>query len=196
MELVSKLCLANSHQSRLLRAIVIDCYRVKTDDKYVVAHKEGTVQFAETAKSMKGNERLTQEEIKEKIGIPSVHGFNAMLKLMIKEKVPNHEKLTEAATLWKTQLGWKTINAHVRHCRISKMYKREFKRLEISCPLEQNIVPGQIPDTVDGLTPSWACVQMRQVLMKGSNPMMPLEGIAPAGDMERRIQENLDSMKD
>ena len=99
MELVSKLCLANAHQSRLLRAIVIDCYRVKTDDKYVTAHKEATVQFAETAKNMKENESLTQEEIKEKIGIPSVHGFNAMLKLMIQEKVPNHEKLTEAATL-------------------------------------------------------------------------------------------------
>ena len=84
----------------------------------------------------------------------------------------------------------------MRHCRISKLYKSEFKRLEISCPLEQNIVPGQIPDTVDGLTPSWAWVQMRQVLMKGSNPMMPLGGIAPAGDMERRIQEHLDSMKD
>ena len=102
MELVSKLCLANAHQSRLLRAIVIDCFRIKTDDKYVIAHKEATVQFAETAKSMKENESLSQEEIKEKIGIPSVNGFNAVLKLMIKDKVPNHEKLLEAATLWKS----------------------------------------------------------------------------------------------
>ena len=56
-------------------------------------------------------------------------------------------------------------------------------------------MPGLIPDTVDGLTPTWAWVQMKQLLMKDSD-MMPLEGVAPDGDMERRIQEHLDSMKD
>ena len=50
---------------------------------------------------------------------------------------------------------WRTIHAHVKHRRISKMYKSEFKRLEISCPLELSIAQGQIPDTVDGLTTSW-----------------------------------------
>ena len=194
MELLAKLCLANSLQTRLLRAIVIDCFRVKTDNKYIVAHKEATIHFAETAKSLKENESLSPEEIKERIGIPSVHGFNAMLKAMIQDKVPGYEKLTEAVALWKSQQGWRTIHMHIRHCRVAKMYKSEFKRLEVSCPLEQNCQAGAAPATVDGLTPTWAWVQMKAVILK-TDGFMTLEGIAPAGDMERRVQEYLDSMK-
>ena len=118
-----------------------------------------------------------------------------MIKVAIETKVAGHEKLSEAVLLWKTQGGWKTINAHIRHCRVAKMYKSENKRLEISCPLEQNLIPGETPATVDGLTPTWAWVHVKHVLSKDSKGFMPLEGIAPAGDMERRVQDYLDSMK-
>ena len=84
-ELLAKLCLANSLQTRLLRAIVIDCFRVKTDNKYIIAHKEATIHFSETAKSLKENDSLSPEKIKERIGAPSVHGFNAMLKVVIQD---------------------------------------------------------------------------------------------------------------
>jgi len=162
---------------------------------YIAAHKQATTDFSEAAKKLKEEDGLSSEEIKERIGIPSVHGFNAMLKVAIEAKVTGHAKLSEAVLLWKTQAGWKTINAHIRHCRVAKMYKSENKRLEISCPLEQNLVPGVVPDSVDGLTPTWAWVHLKLILSKTSTGFMPLEGIAPAGDMERRVQEYLDSMK-
>ena len=44
---------------------------------------------------MKENEEASPDEIKARLGIPSVHGFNAMITLMIKNKEGPHEKLKE-----------------------------------------------------------------------------------------------------
>ena len=72
---------------------------------------------------------------------------------------------------------------------MSRMYQNHHKRLEISAPL----APHTSPEVIDELafTPSWAWLQIKAEMMKEKHTI-EMEGLAPPGDLERRIQEYLD----
>ena len=106
--------------------------------------------------------------------------------------------MTEACLSWKFQRGWNTTVDHIRHCRVTKMYKSEQKRLEVSVPLEMYVTiagEGNVPDTVEGLIPTWAWTMIKNQIIK-CNLYMAMEGRVPSGDMERRIQDWLDQNQD
>ena len=129
--------------------------------------------------------------------IPSVNGFNGMVGKYILDKCQFHAEMSEAIKLWTSQEGWKTIHLHIRHCRVSKMFLSANKRLEVSCPGELHtmaLFPNlltEAPKQVESLTPTWAYLVIRAEFRKSSD-CKSLEGIAPPGDLERKIQDWLD----
>ena len=141
----------------------------------------------------------TSEKIKAMIGIPSVHGFCEMATYVVSLRLDKiSEAMTEAMKLWKTQEGWLTVHKHIKHCRVSNMYHSTHKGLEGSCPLALVIRPTlptyllkEIPSDVNQLTPTWAWLVISE-LLKQETEYQALEGIAPAGDLARKVQEYID----
>ena len=78
------------------------------------------------------------------------------------------------------------------------MFHSVNKRLEVSAPGLHTLkamfqeVDKKVPGDVNQLTPTWAWVVILEEirLAKGFEG---LEGLAPAGDLERRVQEFIDS---
>jgi len=120
LTILAKQVLSINLQTRVHRAIVLDCFRVKTDSTWYTAHKEATTKYATIAKKLREDGKSSQE-IKEMLGLPSIHGFNALLTTYLQLKLDPEKikQMTEVTALWKSQEGWKTIHQHVRHCRMA-----------------------------------------------------------------------------
>ena len=76
------------------------------------------------------------------------------------------------------------------------MYKSEHKRLEVASPQLVSVLMINPrldrPSGPEGLSPTfvWAVIRADLISQKG---FRSLEGLAPAGDMARQLQEYLDS---
>ena len=81
---VAKLSLSSALQCRVMKAVVIQCYRVPLDNIWTKAHMEATKQF--NLKIAKLRESMSNDAAKEKLGLPSTHGFNALVACYLKEK--------------------------------------------------------------------------------------------------------------
>ena len=188
MTIVSKLLLNVAMQARIHKSILIECIKTPVDCPYYISHKEGTTQFTLAAKKLK-EQGKTPMEIKEAIGTPSVHGFNAMVAQYMEAKNPKNAQMGVATKLWEAQNGWKTVHFHIKHCRYSKMFHNTEKRLEISAPFENQTNKDEAQE--DQLTPTWAWMQIREVILKNPKAYQ-MEGVAPPGDLERKVQEWID----
>jgi hypothetical protein len=187
--IISKLVLNSAMQLRIHKAIIIDCYKIKAEGQWYTSHVEATRSFAVTQSQLK-EQGQTPQQIKEAIGMPSVHGFNAMVKHLLTLKIPEAAKVRTAVSLWQSQDGWRTIAYHIKCCRMTKMYHATDKRLEISVPQEPHTVLDQPDDNM--LTPTWVWLLIKREMMKEKD-YIQMEGVAPSGDMERKIQEWLDA---
>ena len=204
--ILSKLSLSSHLQVRTFKSIIVQCMEVLTESGWVETHKEGTGEFTTAANKMRENGK-NSKEIKQLLGIPGVHGFNKWVKKYIKEKKPGYALMEEAAKLWATEGGWQIIAAHIKHCKITRMFHSTSKRLEVSCPLALTLktmkpeiftlanITGfsQEKPAIADLTPSWAWVLIEQEITKDPAFQQHMEGIAPMGDLERKVQEYLDS---
>jgi len=72
------------------------------------------------------------------------------------------------------------------------MYQAPHKRLEISVPML--LMNPSDPPSVEGFTPTWAWIQIKEQIMKPKEHW-ELEGMAPPRDLERKIQEFLDAQE-
>jgi len=187
--IVSKLVLNSAMQVRIHKAIIIDCYKIKAESQWFVCHIEATKSFAVHQSQLKESGQ-NPAEIKEAIGMPSVHGFNAMVKHLLTLKFPEAARVRTAVALWGTQEGWRTIAYHIKCCRMTKMFHATDKRLEISVPQEPFTSLEQPDDNL--LTPTWVWLLIKREMMKEKDHVQ-MEGVAPPGDMERKIQEWLDA---
>lgn len=198
--ILSKLTMKNELAVRTYRSILIEAAEVLTESSWVTVHKEGTLEFTEGAKKMRDAGK-NSKQVKAALGIPGVHGFNKWVKKYIQEKRPGWELMKEATVQWGTQGGWQIVASHIKHCKISKMFHSTSKRIEVSCPLAHTletlhpeIFTFDPKPRVEHLSPSWAWVLIREAMRKEPN-YNALEGIAPMGDLERKVQQYLDSLE-
>ena len=85
-------------------------------------------------------------------------------------------------------LGWQYIHAHIPYAKLAKAFHSDDKRIELSCPLEK----VESAYTEEGMhTPTWVWVMAKKTILQDKDSEL-LEGVAPQGDMERKIQAFLD----
>ena len=174
---MAKLCLANAMQVRALRQIVMECVRIPTDCEFVESSAMATKAYGDKVREME-DQGTSQEDIKNKVGIPHVHIWNAMLKTL-REKITDGTKAQKIDTYIESirPIGWKGIARDVRYVRVAKMYQKEYKRLEIS------VRPSTTAAEV------WCIMHEALLELKGAKD---LEGMAPPGDLEHKLQDRLD----
>ena len=215
VKIMCKLLLSNSLQVRALRAIMIECIKVRTQSPWVVAHKNGTTAYEKLQKEQK-ELGIVMEKFKEISGIPSVHGFNQMcLRLveLLKESLAAAEttkdqdqthmntflaaeaklkSVQQGISQWPVLGGWKYVHRHIPHCKVAKMYNANDQKLEIAAPFSvptEEDMASKAP-ALPLVTPTVAWILIKDLIFQeGGKEMM---GMAPAGDLERKVQEFLD----
>ena len=223
--LLSKLMLSTALSCRVLRAIVIRCTCIKTESVWHTDHKAGRTEYIEKQNKAK-TEGTTNDQFKDACGIPSVWATNNMILRFLTFKKAEADKLqaladatnstaetqkeakeaneelllmNESLVAWETHGAWKLIHRDIPHNVISKMFQSGTKRLEISCPTEQMVErdwDGQMlhVDRKAFYRPAHFMIRIRAMIMEQGGREM--EGIAPPGDLERKIQTHIDSMDD
>ena len=216
---IGKLALSSALAARTLKAVTVQCIKMNVNSQWIVWHKEGTGGYEVLQKQHK-DAGMTMEAVKDKIGIPSVHGFNRLCVKMLEildEKVKTLEKdkdkdqqshnafedqkaktlnIKKSIESWASKGIWKYIHRHIPHSKVCNMFQSNEKKYEISAPMEV-MVNEMMNDfeSVADFTPThvWMMIKAEMLKEKTSKEMM---GVAPAGDLERRIQEFLDAEKE
>ena len=183
MSLVVKLSLSSALQVRMLRAIMIDCYMIPTESKWFTLHKQATVDYNAMAERLR-KEGKAQEAVKNQIGLPHLHAFNAHVKHYVELKPQSAQEIQDYIKQWGS---WQKVNKEIKHYRVTRTFHASNKRLEVSAPMiDRSPVQGSV---------TWMWGMIRQEIL-ASPQTKEMQGIAPMGDLERQLQTWLDSNKD
>eukprot|EP00929_Paragymnodinium_shiwhaense_P079726 TRINITY_DN41558_c0_g1_i1.p3 TRINITY_DN41558_c0_g1~~TRINITY_DN41558_c0_g1_i1.p3 ORF type:complete len:229 (+),score=74.86 TRINITY_DN41558_c0_g1_i1:841-1527(+) len=184
--LLCKLALNSAQQIRCLRSIVLSCYAVPTESEIV----KGISRSMQAYDALKDKYSSKEEKI-EAIGPHHIHAWDSLLrgietKLNVNKElmgmIAKYEETTkEIAAKEKMQIH-KVLQREVKYCRIMNTFnKRVTRRLEVSFAEGSNSQQ------------MWNCIEPHFLNMPDHKK---LPGIAPPGDMERRIQAALEESSD
>ena len=195
MQIIAKLSLSNALKARVLYAVSVWCAQVHVESQLVTMAKEATVSFEAAQKAQKEN-GAQNAEIKKALGVPSTHIFNAWIRLgltTIKAEGVK-AKLQRAVDHWKQQgKTWEYMHEFVPHVRVSKMYDSTVKRIEVGCP---NLSMKNLEtEDLDHMDPAWAWLVIKRHIVMQEKGYKEMLGLAPQGDLERKIQSWLDEDK-
>ena len=187
--------MSNALKSRVLYAVSVWCAQVHVESQLVTVAKEATVSFEAAYKAQKEN-GVQNTEIKKALGVPSIHIFNAWIRLGIKtiKSEAVKTKLQKAVDHWKEQgKTWEYMHEFVPHVRVSKMYDSTVKRIEVGCPT----LSTKTLETEDiaQMDPAWAWLVIKRHVVMQEKGYKDMLGLAPQGDLERKIQSWLDEDK-
>ena len=181
MEIFAKLLLSLDLQVRGLRSILLDCVAIATSSMYIQKGSEATKKWNDAYNKLK-EDGATPKAAKGQLGLPHVHLWNALLGTF-KERATKaqNQPAVQQVTEYLEQaqpLGVKGMASVVKFVRINKMYSSEHKRLEV------NVKPDTIHEKM------WHTIRADILTLPESNH---LEGMAPPGDLTRKVQEWLDN---
>jgi hypothetical protein len=174
---LAKLCLSSALKARCLQSILLTVLLVPESNSFVKVGLEATKKWTDKVKDASRDE-------KDKLGLPHVHCFNAMLALCqqrLKDKNAQEELKTigdYCAAAQRAASPAKEIARDVRFWRIQRNYDREFKRIEYSVNV--------------GTQAHAVAIIIHKELLTNEG-VRELPGIAPAGDLERKVQAWLDA---
>jgi len=175
LETLAKLSLSNALQVRVLRSVMIDVVRVKTDSKMVGMIRESTKKFADAHKALSAEERTDC-----KLGLIHIHAWNAMVGFYQKEIEGDAAASLELKQYMDqySALGWRAVAKEVKHVQVAKAWDAQYKKLEVSTTHD---------------TPSAKLWDKIKALILKDPACKELPGRAPPGDLERQLQTYLDS---
>eukprot|EP00973_Karenia_brevis_P078967 10960726-Karenia_brevis.AAC.1 len=78
---------------------------------------------------------------------------------------------------------WKHVAKTILHFKISRMYQSSFKRVEVSV-----CVDPEDPSVME----VWKLINVRMMEESGAKEM---QGVAPMGELERKVQAYVDNLK-
>ena len=175
---LAKLCLSNALRASCLQSILLTVLLVPESDAFVEVGLEATKQWTDKVKS-------ASREDRDKLGLPHVHCFNAMLSMCLRrltEKGGHEEDIatinTYCSEVQRLANLVQSISTDVRYWRIQRNFDREFERIEF------NVNIGTKARRV-------SLIITAALLSQGGVREMP--GIAPAGDLEGKVQVWLDT---
>jgi len=186
--ILGKLTLNNAQQSRMLRAILITCFRIESGNDVVSMMQEATRNFATKAKELRDS-GMTSDAVRTELASPAVHSFNALLQHTITAKDLDKNPKIVAFRAYYNLKGVQELARYVRHFKVAKMFDKKVIRIEVN--LSEIAHPEDMPKG----TPDPRDLYLEFVLphIQSLKGYCELPGVAPPGDLERQIQEWLDN---
>lgn len=199
MTLVAKLSLNSAQSLRVMRSILLKVYLMPSDGDYMKAVVGATTQYTKAAEALRASfdeqgihKSEQQPKVLDRLGVPHVHAWNALIgitmenikgKISKKEAVKDLDDLEKAYThlseyckSYQTK-GWQAMAEEVKVVMKEKAYGKENLKL---------IMNVQDP------SPSSSVFDIIHALLKATPGTRVLPSVAPAGDMERQIQDWLE----
>ena len=188
VKVMAKLSLSNAQQSRMLKSILIECYKLDSSNDIITKMKEATKLFASKAKELREERGLTSEAVRAELATPAVHCFNAILNATITAKKLDKDPQIIKFREYYQSKGVGELARYVKHFKVANMFDKKAIRLEIHLSQEDHFQdhPGSLPDPRELF---FVHVLPHLRTLKGFHI---LQGMAPAGDLERQIQDRLD----
>mmetsp|Transcript_98425 Transcript_98425/g.306208 ORF Transcript_98425/g.306208 Transcript_98425/m.306208 type:complete len:235 (+) Transcript_98425:149-853(+) len=189
----SKLCMSLDLNARQCKAIVINSFKVPKDHPLLVSVIAATGSAHTMAEQLRAQGK-SSDEIREAHGPPHLYAFNACLEYLIDqckgEQMRAEEHfLQQFVKEWDGQ-PWKVMAAAVRHVARSKMYDKEYMRLEFTIlDIEP---PPRAPGEAFTTRPYQVWLLFERLLEKDATVRW-LAGVAPRGDLAREVQRFIDS---
>jgi hypothetical protein len=176
--LVAKLALSSALASRVLKSVLIRVFLINAASEYIVKGRETTLKYADTASKV-------SRANKDKMGQPHHWLWNSFIKVATamavedthKKQLADYKKYMEEGGV---APGMKKLVKEVRYFRICKAFNQDSKKIEVS--MMEGSKSMEIFDNV--IIP----------LMIKEGKADEKEGVAPPGDLERKIQAVLDDL--
>jgi len=170
INLLSRLCLSNTLQVRILRSVMITCYLMSSEAPLIVKGLAATKQYATDMSTANATEKARN-------GAPFHHIANVLILLML-------QHFTEEKKAWLQNIvarlnpsglpGWGQLFSHIR---ISKTYQSTVKKFEFCLrPVPEALQLETMVNTFVAQCPGARATS----------------GLAPQGDLERQVQAWLD----
>eukprot|EP00929_Paragymnodinium_shiwhaense_P065713 TRINITY_DN32921_c0_g1_i1.p2 TRINITY_DN32921_c0_g1~~TRINITY_DN32921_c0_g1_i1.p2 ORF type:complete len:251 (-),score=71.42 TRINITY_DN32921_c0_g1_i1:760-1512(-) len=180
--LVSKLCLANALQVRVLKSILLEVYLIKENTTAATYMKDGTKSYQEASSKLANEKRVAE------IGLPHHWAWNHLMKALkdedkdgkYKEHFDKYHEHIQSAISTAGTTYYTIWQAEVKYCRLQKCWDRSQRRLEL------NFIPHSESEKL------WT--QALRPLLLATQGAQQRQGIAPNGDFEDRIQQTLIKM--
>ena len=178
LAVVTKQTLANSEEVRMLKGCLYDVYRLPAQSDCVMNGLAATEAFATKAKEFTGSD----DRLKT-LGLPRIHLWNSMLGTLLKayQHKPEQQQFIQEYVTTYEKKGWQAIHQEVHHLRLRKCYDKKYMKLEI------RILPS---------TPSHKLYLLLQEYFATMSEAMRLEGTAPRGVLERKMQDWLNNQSE
>ena len=186
LDLVTRLCLNNQQQIRLLRSVVIETILIKVDTPSAKAMFAATKSFSEQMSDM-------DKEIKETlpIGLGHHHRYNALLGI-VKEAISktasasnsNADKDIKEFCTSMVAAGpakFENLQKEIKAFNLTKAFDKATKKLEVA------VVQGSKAAHI------WESY-LRPFIVQHEKAKVKV-GQAPQGDLERRLQDILDAQE-
>ena len=172
---VAKLSLASALSARVVRSIVLDGMQAPIAEPIISEMTTATKAYADAHRPATRKQRA-------KMGMPHRHAWNAMLAQIVKEALPQGAELKAIKDysdfVKQSPDPAALLTLQVRYERVCKCYDKTMKKLEVNCfPNSQSYILWQL---------------IKLYLITGCRE---LPGVAPMGDLERRIQKAIDEHK-
>eukprot|EP00973_Karenia_brevis_P074479 10349069-Karenia_brevis.AAC.1 len=123
------------------------------------------------------------------MGPPSVHMYNSWLRAAMKKmegKEHLKQDLEELTSRVQHLKGWEELHKDFPVVRIQKCYNSSHKKILLGIPRLQ------MPESGVSMTGAISIYPAVLEFLKQQKGFKALEGVAPPGDLERRIQRALD----
>ena len=179
LTLVAKLALSSALATRVLKSVILRVVLISSSCEFSTKGKAATANWASAAKALpKGAAGV---EARAKMGQPHHALWNAWLKIVAAKGTEAQQKTCKDYIEYMTKGGLKQLSKEVKYVRLNKAWDPEIKKLEL-CFLEGSETEKFFEGT---LLP----------IMIKDGKAREVEGVAPQGDLERKIQAALDEMK-
>lgn len=170
-----KLSLSTALAARVLKSVVLTNIRLPVTSAFVTRAMSATRAYADKAKTF-----IDKKTKKYQMNEPHTHVFNAFLNAAANStKVVGHEIVTayteKLRGLVAIPKGLQQIASGVKYARISKQWDPQYKRIEFNA--KENTEEHHV---------FYQCL-LPTILAEGGAE--ELEGVAPPGDLERKVQE-------
>ena len=176
-EINAKLTLSNTQQIRLIKSAVIETIIVSTDSQLYKDMTEASSKYSKHMLSLPKEAR-----IKNPIGLPHHHRWNAMLALYSKSTDPNIKEAVQKLiaryeSITTPTARFRAIQEEVKVVVLARSFHGNKKKLEV------NTVPGSDSFVL------WMKFLVPAIVAEGG---VLKEGQASRGDLETRLQSMLD----
>ena len=177
VQILAKLCLSSALQVRTLKACVVEVMRVGASSPFVDKAMAAVQSYVQAAKTVE------KEDVQDRIGLVHHHVFNSFMStaLEVLKEAPEGlevKKYVDEMKAMERSAMWSKLQNEVRHCRIVKAFDKKYKKVEVY------VVVGSQAEAV------WKYVVV--AMSKADKAYKPLCGIAPRGDLERKIRAFLE----